>query len=194
MEITAFDRLSTTLDGVLKTFDTFYDKVMVEHNDRTVELSQTCYDLHAKFYEQMCDVSKVCNNSINSTKNIIEELQMVEAFQEFDINVHNEIKSSVNNISKTIRDYKVQNKKHNIEIVNTQDKIKGENKKVENNTPHFDFLKQVGWDILLIFESPKKNSVLTVMFGQFAVKAVASAVNSMFQLINLDKKKEDGSF
>lgn len=194
MEISSLNRLSSTLNDVIGTFDALYDKVVIEHNDKAVELTETCFDLHKKFYEQMRSVSEVCNDSINSTKNIIQELELVDKLQEFDINVHDEIKGSVKNISEVIRNYQGQNKELNLAIVDTQDRIKEEKKKVEDDTPHFDFLKQVGWDKLPIFESPGEINPVAVMFGQFAVNTVANAVNGIFQLINHDKTKKMDRF
>ncbi|KAG2236989.1 hypothetical protein BDF21DRAFT_476296 [Thamnidium elegans] len=189
--VVAFKSLSTSMIGLLDTFDGLCDKVLAEHNDKARDLTKLCYNLHQDFYDHMVNVSSVCLESSNTIRGIQTDLTIAKRNQKFDRETSADIKESVKSLSAIVKKHKRQTGDINSKIVETQESVGRAQVSLAADRPKFKFLEKINTRETLEFLGaiPGVDSNIVFVFGQAIIGAVAVAINGIYSLINRKKTK-----
>ncbi|KAG2236990.1 hypothetical protein INT48_002059 [Thamnidium elegans] len=178
------------MNNFLAAFSSLHDQVFQGHKNEALDLANIFIGLLEELYDFMSCVSTAYNDSANSMRNILCELNIVEALQRFDENTLHEIKPSMQKLSEIIESYKNENKVIFKKIIQSKDRVEREQRCLENVMPNFDMLRELGYaDGLSIsneddwFSKTKKALILS--FSNF--------INEVEKIANSNRIKRFGN-
>ncbi|GAA5795263.1 hypothetical protein HPULCUR_000618 [Helicostylum pulchrum] len=128
---------SVSVDLVLKLFR--------DHNEEAIYLANTFSRLLEELYDFMSTAYTAYNGSANLMKNILSDLKVVEALQRFDEETLREINPSMQKLSEVAKIYKNENMAIYTKLTHSKDRVKEEQRRLEDDMPNFDMLKELGF-------------------------------------------------
>ncbi|GAA5811505.1 hypothetical protein MFLAVUS_004942 [Mucor flavus] len=170
------------MDNFLAAFSSLHDQVFQDHNEEARYLANVFGRLLEELYDFMGSASMAYNNPANSMRSILCELKIVKALQRIDEDTIREIKPSMQKLSEIIKIYKNENNAIYSKLIDSKDRVKEEQRRLEDDKPNFDMLKELGFPNGLIISNEddwfsKARKTIILSFSNF-INDVEKVANS----------------
>lgn len=133
------------MNNFIAAFSSVHDQVFRDHNEEAIYLANTFSRLLEELYDFMSTAYTAYNGSANLMKNILSDLKVVEALQRFDEETLREINPSMQKLSEVAKIYKNENMAIYTKLTHSKDRVKEEQRRLEDDMPNFDMLKELGF-------------------------------------------------